>query len=148
MGSTPPSAHPTSRTSSAETPISIFRFSSSLLRNNIMVCDSVIKEEKKGKSCCSSKKSATPDNSAIPQERELTPITKGEREQETGCQCCVKRVDTDPSAGYSQILARVLIVDVDDGRPQPVTTNFRCACGTFRGCCWGTCYPGCKCPGM
>lgn len=39
----------------------------------------------------------------------------------------------------SLFLAIILIVE---------NNNFRCACGTFRGCCWGTCYPGCKCPGM
>ena len=118
------------------------------LHNNIMVCKSSTTEEQKPKSCCSGKKVTTPDNSAIPQERAIAPIKKGDGLQETGCECCVKRVDPDPSEGPSFTWTQVLIVDVDDGRPQPVTTNFRCACGTFRGCCWGTCYPGCKCPGM
>lgn len=119
-----------------------------LLHNNTMVCKSSIIEDQMPKSCCSSKKGTNPDNSAIPQARASAPIKKGEGQQEIGCQCCVKRVDPDPLEGPSFTSTEVLIVDVDDGRPQPVTTNFRCACGTFRGCCWGTCYPGCKCPGM
>jgi hypothetical protein len=62
------------------------------------------------------------------------------------CQRCSKQGNR-PDERKVPRLWIVLIV-VDDGRPQPFTTNFRCACGTFRGCCWGTCYPGCKCPGI
>ena len=64
-----------------------------------MVCESSTAEKKKGTSCCSSKKGTSPDKSAIAQDREIMPIIKGESKQETGCQCCVKPVDPDPSAG-------------------------------------------------
>ena len=67
-----------------------------------MVCESSTTEKKKGTSCCSSKKGTSPaaDKSAIAQDREIMPIIKREIKQETtGCKCCVKRVDPDPSAG-------------------------------------------------
>ena len=103
--------------------------------------------ETKPRSCCSGKKTA-PQESPIPPNKEVSPIIKiekGQEEQDKGCQCCSS--NTEPVDGTSSTKA-LLIVALDDGRPQPVVTNFRCACGTFRGCCWGTCYPGCKCPGM
>ena len=104
--------------------------------------------ETKPRSCCSGKKT-TPQIPVIPTDKEISPIIKIEKgqeeEQDKGCQCCSS--NTEPTDGTSSPNA-LLIVAVDDGRPQPVVSNFRCACGTFRGCCWGTCYPGCKCPGM
>ena len=101
--------------------------------------------ETKPRSCCSGKKKAP----VIPPNREITPIIKIEapvNEEQKGCRCCSNT--TEPEADGTSTFGMVLIVAIDDGRPQPVVTNFRCACGTFRGCCWGTCYPGCKCPGM
>jgi len=104
--------------------------------------------ETKPRSCCSGKK-ATPQDLPIPPKKEILPINeveKGQEEQQDkGCQCCSS--NKEPIDGASSVKS-LLTVAVDDGRPQPVVTNFRCACGTFRGCCWGTCYPGCKCPGM
>ena len=101
--------------------------------------------ETKPRSCCSGKKT-NPQDPVVPSNKEILPIIEIEREeQDKGCQCCSSNAK--PIDGTSPIEA-LLIVAVDDSRPEPVVTNFRCACGTFRGCCWGTCYPGCKCPGM
>jgi len=95
--------------------------------------------ESKPRSCCSGKKNKPTElkSETLPKV-EITPIIIKEVDEEVpkGCQCCSSN-NTEPESDA-----------IDDGRPQPVVTNFRCACGTFRGCCWGTCYPGCKCPGM
>lgn len=108
-------------------------------------------EKKQGKSCCSGKKrnsletTKQVDEIAVSQDREIVPTVK----QASGCQCCSSKPAEDkPVEECTSPGVSFLTPVADDGRPQPVVMNFRCACGTFRGCCWGTCYPGCKCPGM
>src|SRR5277367_4595931 len=69
------------------------------------------------------------------------------KEVERQCACCSEQDQDFPKKRTPHCLS-IFLNTVNDGRRRPVVTNFRCACGTFRGCCWGTCYPGCKCPEM
>jgi hypothetical protein len=110
-----------------------------------------IVEKKKRGGCCGGKKTTAEkvDNPVPIPKMEISPIVaQPEKGENNSCQCCTKGAESQPTDGNSGHPDHFLITALDDGRPQPIVTNFRCACGTFRGCCWGTCYPGCKCPGM
>lgn len=123
----------------------------SLSKHALKMTNETCVEGPKTGGCCSGKKRSA-DKTVDPAKPtlEIEPIVKvqAEEAESAGCRCCSRETDPEPANDgrlpYSTICANNAAIQ-DDGRPQPVVLNWRCACGSFRGCCWGTCYPGCKC---